>query len=77
MSLPNPPSPTRDVTVTRPTVVTVAMRKPAMIDGVARGRSTRSTRRQPSKPMPEAASRTGAGTPSRPATSLRSRMRRV
>ena len=45
ISEPNPPSPTSEVTVTSPTVVTVAMRSPATIDGVASGRSTRRTRR--------------------------------
>jgi hypothetical protein len=74
---PKPPSPMSAVTVTRPTVVTVAMRRPATMAGVASGRSTRSTRRQGSYPMPSAASRTSGATPSSPATMLRSRMSSV
>ena len=45
MNLPKPPSPTSAVTVTSPMVVTVAIRNPAMIAGVASGRSTRRIRR--------------------------------
>ena len=41
MSCPSPPWPMSAVTVTRPMVVTVAMRTPAMIAGNASGSSTR------------------------------------
>ena len=43
MSAPSPPWPMSAVTVTRPMVVTVAMRMPAMIAGSASGSSTRSS----------------------------------
>src|SRR5688572_8592214 len=37
ISRPRPPCPSTAVTVTRPTVVTVARRRPARIEGMARG----------------------------------------
>ena len=46
MKTPSPPWPTIAVTVTRPIVVTVAMRMPAMIVGNASGSSTAASRRE-------------------------------
>jgi hypothetical protein len=65
------------VTVTSPTVLTVAMRTPAMIAGIARGSSTRSRSRVCVYPIPVAASFTSGGTPSRPVTVFRTRMSSV
>jgi hypothetical protein len=77
MKAPSPPSPISPVTVTRPMVVTVAMRTPAMITGRASGSSTRRSWLSGRYPMPWAASLTSSGTPSSPATMFLTRMSRV
>jgi hypothetical protein len=77
MKKPSPPSPMMALTVTSPTVVTVAILTPARITGRARGTSIFQNRRVGVYPMPSAASLTGAGTLSTPATRLRMMMRRV
>ncbi len=77
MKNPTPPWPMRAVTVTRPTVVTAAIRIPATMTGSARGSSiSKKSRRRP-YPMPIAASRTAGSTPSMPATMLRTRISSV
>ena len=74
---PKPPSPMRAVTVTRPIVLIVATRTPAMMTAVASGTSTRQNRSRAVYPMPVAASRTSAGTSRIPRSMLRMRMRSV
>ena len=65
----------RLVTVTRPMVVTVAIRSPATMTGMARGSSTlQDLLGENPDPI---ASLTSGGTPSRPATMLRMRMSSV
>jgi hypothetical protein len=63
--------------VTRPMVVTVAIRSPARMTGVAIGSSTRHRRCRLVYPMPSAASSTSAGTCRSPVTILRTRMTSV
>jgi hypothetical protein len=65
------------VTVTRPIVVTVAIRTPAMMTGSASGRSTRTSTWVGEYPIPTAASRTSGGTPRSPAKMFRIRISRV
>ena len=79
MSWPKPPpaGPSSAVIVTRPIVVTVAIRMPAMIAGNASGRSIDTSSRGAERPMPRAASRISGGTESRPARMLRTRMSSV
>ena len=66
MSRPRPPWPMSALTVTRPMVVTAAMRSPATMSGVASGSSTRQNRPRDVKPMPSADSFASTGTPSMP-----------
>ena len=63
--------------VTRPIVVTVAIRTPATMIGSAIGSSTRQRRSRAVKPIPAAASITSGGTPRSPVTMLRTRMTSV
>ena len=77
MNCPKPPSPISAVIVTSPMVVTVAMRTPAMITGIASGTSTRHRSCRRVYPIPRAASFASSGTPSRPATVLRMKMSSV
>ena len=60
-----------------PTVVVTAIRSPAMISGSASGSSTRHSSWRCVRPMPRPASRASAGTPSRPAMTLRKRISSV
>ena len=69
--------PMSPVTVTRPTVVTVAMRRPATMAGAARGRSTVMKRRNGRTPIPSAASTTAGATLSTPSTMFRRKIASV
>ncbi len=71
MRYPSPPNPMIAVTVTRPIVVTVAMRRPATMTGSASGSSISQSRWSGRYPRPVAASTVSAGTPSRPSTVFR------
>ena len=61
---PSPPAPMNAAKVAAPTVMTAAVRTPAMIDGAARGSRTRTSRCQPVVPRASAAS-TASGAASR------------
>ena len=67
MNCPTPPRPINEPTVTSPIVLTVAMRIPAMITGIASGTSTCQSTWRLENPMPTAESTTSAGTPASPA----------
>ena len=69
--------PIRLVTVTSPMVVTVAIRIPATITGMAIGSSTCHSRWKGEYPIPRAASITSGGTVSSPVTMLRIRISSV
>ncbi len=71
MNWPNPPAPMKAESVAMPTLITAAVRTPAIITGRASGSRTIHSRCQAVMPMPWAASLTSAGTPSSPAIVLR------
>ena len=77
MRRPRPPCPMMAATVTSPTVETVAMRSPVMMNGIANGSSTFQTRLAGLMPMPSAESRTDCGTASNPATMFVTRINSV
>jgi len=62
---------TNTASVAIATVLTVAMRSPAMISGSASGSSTRQSNWRCVRPIPRPASRTFSGTPFSPVTMLR------
>ena len=68
---PRPPPPASAASVAIATVLTVAIRSPAMISGVARGISTRQRICRSVWPIPRAASLTELGTLERPTVVLR------
>ena len=71
MSVPSPPPPTAAPMVATPMAITVAMRSPPKIDGMASGSSTRKRRWLSVMPRTMAASRTSGSMPAMPVTVLR------
>ena len=76
ISVPSPPALTYPAIVAIPITVTVAIRSPATITGVASGSSTRVRSRHGPKPMPRAASTMSGGTSRMPVAVLRIRISR-
>ena len=74
---PSPPTPMKAATVARLMIVTVAIRMPAMIAGIASGSSTRQSVWRRVSPIAWAASSASGGTSRRPVRMLRKRMSSV
>ena len=71
IGLPSPSGMTKAAIVAIEIVDTVAILRPAMIDGTASGSSTRTSDCRRVSPMPRADSRTSAGTPRSPSRMFR------
>ena len=75
--MPSPPPPAKTARVAIAIVLTVAIRRPPMISGIASGISTRQRIWRSVMPMPRAESLAEAGTLSRPTVTLRKMICRV